>query len=76
MFIITDLQFLVNQFVAILQQLFGVPPRIRTLPKSFGDSRAAADTRDTLTWSGYRESNSDVLLGKQSGYLYIIPALN
>jgi hypothetical protein len=28
------------------------------------------------TWSGYRESNSDVLLGKQSGYLYIIPALN
>jgi hypothetical protein len=26
-------------------------------------------------WSGYRESNSEINLGKVSGYLYIIPAL-
>jgi hypothetical protein len=27
-----------------------------------------------LVWSGYRESNSEIILGKDSGYLYIIPA--
>ena len=27
-------------------------------------------------WSGYRESNSEINLGKVSGYLYIIPAYN
>ena len=28
-----------------------------------------------VVWSGYRESNSEINLGKVSGYLYIIPAL-
>ena len=55
--------------------IVGVSPGSRTPALSFGDWCATVTLERLVVWSGYRESNSDVLLGKQSGYLYIIPAL-
>ena len=54
--------------------IFGAPGVNRTPDLGLQNRCFTTRTNGANFWSGYRESNSEINLGKVSGYLYIIPA--